>query len=169
MIKKYNDWLNESYGGPPSDEESFMEKYEALAIKFEKKMSINSTDFFDKIQALNLEDEINDDIEKLVSKWYDKMYVGKYNSSIDDHEMTDEWIRVKDELEKSYDKEKWSDERKKAEWKGSNWKQKRKELDEALISNLIEKHWSEYEAIYKKYLQKLHDNRGVLTSKKYGI
>ena len=58
MIKKYNDWLNESYGGPPSDEESFMEKYEALAIKFEKKMSINSTDFFDKIQALNLEDEI---------------------------------------------------------------------------------------------------------------
>lgn len=163
MIKDFNNWLSEGYYDPPEDEDQFVEKHENLMLNMESKMAkegmdLNSDQFFSDLQELGIDEEFNDDLQKFVTEHWDDMYIGGYDSKMGEPTVSDEYERI----EKEFDS--------KPEHKFPlDYKQRRKALDDFLLKNMIEKNWEAYKNIYKKYMKILHDKRGTLHGKKYGV
>jgi hypothetical protein len=163
--------LNESWPFGPASDDSFIEKFYDVIQEFEKKLekeipNFNSEKWWDDICELDKENEFENDIEKLASDWYTKLYVGKYNAEYGEPEVTPEYTRVEKSLEHNFPKVVNIPGRKPF---FPQARQKRKMVDDALLQNAVEKHWNEWKAVYLKWIDFVNKKRGYLTGKNYGL
>jgi len=168
-VKNFDDYIKwVDYGS----QEGFIEKFENVIQEMEQRMEKEGVDFggnvdlfITNLQDLNVENKFEDDLENLASKWYTSMYLGTYDKEYGEHSVTPEYIRVEKEVEAKIAKP------------GENTKvtkkipfnQRKRELNNALLKNSIEKHWNEWKAVYQKWIKYVKDHRGVLKGKKFGL
>lgn len=159
----------ESYFEPPESPVWFIETYENLIQNFEirlqKELNFSAEHWFEDMIELDKEAEFDMEAEALVGEWYRKLYVGKFNSTIDDHEVTPEYRRVEKEVSQLIAK---PGENTKVTMRTA-YNEKKKKLNEALVKNAIEKHWSEWKAFYQKWIDFVNSKRGFLAGKKFGL
>ena len=159
-MKILNYSLFESYY--QDKDEFFTEKYEKEIVEFEQKLEkeIKGFDlekFWDDLEELNKVSEFEDDLTKSFSEWWNELYSGKYNGEYDVHEVTQEYMRIAKSLNMesstSYD----------------SYHKYQKDLKSALMKNAVEKHWNEWKSIYEKWIEILHQKRGYLSGKRFGL
>lgn len=181
MIKNYADWLNESYD-PPDDPVLFVEQYENLVTELEQKMqkegiNVDSETFLEKLQFLDVEQDFFRDIDEFIHDNYQKMYIGNYNSDIDDNEFTQEYRKMYDvaraEAEKKFPSVTQltgpSGTIARRGKKIDFYKKRKHFIEEQSYRYLIDKKWSDYKKIYQKYLDFIHSKRGMMQGKKFGL
>lgn len=168
-ILDYREFLKEGYLDPPEEPDPFVEEYETLLIEFEKKMNdeglkIDSTDFYDRLQILDKYYDFNTEAEALMGNLYDKLYMDKKDFENGDDYMhtTPEYKQIEKEIERVRNLHPEM-------FKKYRSKMYNKALMEALYKNAIEKNWEEWKELYKKWLNILHNMRGTITGKAYGL
>lgn len=176
MIKNYTDWLNEMIA-PMRDmhhtvmkqpkEETFTEKAEITIKKYETKLdkegfftiggvNIGPAKFWELLKEFSKYQDMHDDLGKFMGVWYYKHYRNKTGESTQEYkDIVNKWENNADRAFKAGKKIDHFD--------------NMKILNDALSSNLIEKHLGEYKAIYKKYLDFVHSKRGIIQGKKFGL
>lgn len=161
MIKNFKNWLSEGYYDPSEDEEYFIQKHENAVIAGEDLLRKSGTnipkDFWDMISDLDLENDYTEDIQDFTNKNWNKMYDGDYDPTYSEPLVSKEYLRIEKELDSSWKKT------------PSDYKERRRALENALAINMIEKNLEEFRKIYEKYLKILHDKRGTLSGRKYGL
>jgi hypothetical protein len=144
------------------EEEWFTEKYEKEIIEFEQRLEkeikgFSLDKFWEDLEELDKVSEFEDDLTKPFSKWWDELYTGKYNAEYGDNEVTQEYLRVSKSIDIESSKS------------FQNYNLKQKSLKSALMKNVVEKHWNEWKAIYQKWIETLHQKRGYLSGKRFGL
>lgn len=145
----------------PHQEESFLERFDTEITEFEKRLEkeiegFDRENFWEDMMELDKEHELDHDLTTPFSEWWKELYVGKYNSDMDDHEVTPEYLRI----EKMVNKLKIP---------LQNYSQKRRVLRSNLMKNAVEKHWNEWKAIYQKWIDFLKQKRGHLAGRRFGL
>jgi hypothetical protein len=163
IVKKFFEWSQYD-----SSENSFTESYEIVLNKYEERMQKEGIDFggynylfVTDLQDLRVYEKFEDDLSNAASEWYDKTYHSGYDPEYGEPLVNDEYRRVEKEAKEAS-----------ASISGtqpSKYHRQKAAIRGALLSNLIEKHWEEWKNIYKKWIKYVHDHRGTLHGRHYGI
>jgi hypothetical protein len=165
MIKKFNEWVD--YG----QQESFVEKMEPVIIEMEKRMEEegmqlgNIDQFIDNLTTLKMQGKFEDELENAAGKWFTEMYHAGHDKEYGEPIVSDEFKRIEKEVDKNIAQ---PGENTKIT-KRTPYNRRKRELDYALLRNVIEKHWNEWKAIYQKWIDYIETHRGELAGKRYGV
>jgi hypothetical protein len=166
-VQKFLEWTD--YGSHPG----FGEQFESVILELEERMvkegmhlgGGNPDLFVEDLQDLEVYGKFEDDLEKAASDWYENLYHQGYDEEWGEPNVTPEYIRVEKEVDSMIAK---PGENTKAT-KRTPYNERKRLLSDALLRNSIEKHWKEWKAIYQKWIDYIHDHRGTITGKKYGL
>jgi hypothetical protein len=180
MVKNFSDWLSESHPYYSNDHESFIERYDNAITQIEENVLSKDASlmkelhdggfhsfvhFYDAMIDLDVASKFEDDLEKIASSNFEKIYHKGYDPGYGEPLVNDEYTRIEKEVDSQIAKP------------GENTKvtgrvdynMRRRVLNNALLVNLAEKCIDEWKNVYKKWLNYVESRRGERAGKRYGV
>lgn len=161
-MKTFEDFTEE--GGFLEEHANVLREIESERLQKSPPLGINldSDKFWNDLDDLDKMQDVEDEMSIAVKIWNSELYYGPEithpdHPDVGERSVTKAYTEV---IKKQY-----------ADYPNTKirYSERNKIIRDALLEKVIEVHWEEWKGIYRKWLKYIHDNRGKLPSKKFGV